>query len=120
MVNKKHKNFNILISALLALIFYSMPSISFSDDHSNGTNDPFERANRSIFNFNNTLDDYFFKPVAKGWRKVPDIPRKPIANLATTAKTPVSLANAVLQLNKESIGNILGKFKCSYLEVYYE
>ncbi len=73
-------------------------------------NDPFEPVNRNIFKFNNHLDDYFFKPVAKGWREIPDIPRKPLSNLATTAKTPISLANAVLQLNKESIGNILGRF----------
>ena len=73
-------------------------------------NDPFESVNRNIFKFNNNLDDYFFKPVAKGWRKIPDIPRKPLTNLATTAKTPISLANAVLQLNKKSIGNIIGRF----------
>ena len=48
--------------------------------------------------------------MAKGWRKIPDIPRKPLTNLATTAKTPISLANAVLQLNKQSIGNIIGRF----------
>ena len=73
-------------------------------------NDPFESVNRNIFKFNNNLDDYFFKPVAKGWRNIPDIPRKPLTNLATTAKTPISLANAVLQLNKQSIGNIIGRF----------
>ena len=73
-------------------------------------NDPFESVNRNIFKFNNNLDDYFFKPVAKGWRKIPDIPRKPLTNLATTAKTPISLANAILQLNKQSIGNIIGRF----------
>ena len=56
------------------------------------------------------LDDNFFKPVAKGWRKIPDIPRKPLSNLASTAQAPISLANAILQLNRESIGNILGKF----------
>ena len=73
-------------------------------------NDPFEGTNRNIFKFNNVLDDNFFKPVAKGWRKIPDIPRKPLSNLASTAQAPISLANAILQLNKESIGNILGKF----------
>ena len=31
----------------------------------NGENDPFEGANRNIFKFNEKLDDYFFKPVAK-------------------------------------------------------
>ena len=69
----------------------------------------FEKTNRAIFEFNNTLDDNFFKPVAKAWRKVPDFPRKPLSNLVTTAKTPISLANAILQLNRESMGNI-GKF----------
>jgi len=73
-------------------------------------NDPFEKTNRAIFEFNNTLDDNLFKPLAKAWREVPDFPRKPLTNLATTAKTPVSLANAILQLNRESIGNIIGKF----------
>ena len=28
--------------------------------------------------FNNTLDDNFFAPVARGWRKIPDFPRKPL------------------------------------------
>ena len=83
---------------------------ALSDDHNSSINDPFEQTNRTIFNFNNTLDDNFFKPVAKAWRKVPEIPRKPISNLATTARAPISLANAILQLNRESIGNILAKF----------
>ena len=46
------------------------------------------------------LDDNFFKPVAKGWRKIPDIPRKPLSNLASTAQAPISLANAILQLKQ--------------------
>ena len=98
----------VLISALLVLILGSIPNKSLSK--SGGENDPFEGTNRAIFKFNEKLDEYFFKPVAKGWRKLPDIPRKPLTNLADTAKVPISLANAILQLNKESIGNILGRF----------
>ncbi len=99
-------------TVLTLFVFFLLlaPKIVFSDDHNSSMNDPFEQTNRTIFNFNNTLDDNFFKPVAKAWRKVPEIPRKPISNLATTAKAPISLANAVLQLNRESIGNILAKF----------
>lgn len=93
-----------LFVLLLALI---IPISSYSADTEN---DPFESTNRNIFKFNNVLDDNFFKPVAKGWRKIPDIPRKPLSNLASTAQAPISLANAVLQLNRESIGNILAKF----------
>ncbi len=102
------KIYRFLLLGLIVIFISGSPNISFSKN--NGENDPFEGANRNIFKFNEKLDDYFFKPVAKGWRKLPDIPRKPLTNLADTAKVPVSLANAVLQLNKESIGNILGRF----------
>jgi phospholipid-binding lipoprotein MlaA len=97
----------------ILLIFVITAFISLNVKHVKAVenvNDPFESVNRNIFKFNNNLDDYFFKPVAKGWRKIPDIPRKPLTNLATTAKTPISLANAILQLNKQSIGNIIGRF----------
>ncbi len=100
---------NKLLVVMLVTVFTGFsPSISGAKD--NGVNDPFEGTNRNIFKFNEKLDDYFFKPVAKGWRKIPDVPRKPLSNLADTAKVPVSLANAILQLNKESIGNILARF----------
>ena len=102
------KIYRFLLLGLIVIFLSGSPNISFSKN--NGENDPFEGANRNIFKFNEKLDDYFFKPVAKGWRKLPDIPRKPLTNLADTAKVPVSLANAILQLNKESIGNILGRF----------
>ena len=100
--------FNKILSILLmfGLVTISTSTVRASEN----VNDPFEKVNRNIFKLNNNLDDYFFKPVAKGWRKIPDIPRKPLSNLATTAKTPISLANAILQLNKESIGNIIGRF----------
>ena len=108
MLISNFKIYRFLLLGLIIILTSGSPSISFSKN--NGENDPFEGANRNIFKFNEKLDDYFFKPVAKGWRKLPDIPRKPLTNLADTAKVPVSLANAILQLNKESIGNILGRF----------
>jgi len=88
------------------ILSLSGPKYGFAIDE----NDPFEKVNRNIFDFNNVLDDNFFQPIAKGWRKLPDIPRKPLSNLATTAKTPISLANSILQLNRENIGNILARF----------
>ena len=108
MLKSNSKIFKFLLLGLIVVLISGSPGLSISK--SNGENDPFEGANRNIFKFNEKLDDYFFKPVAKGWRKLPDIPRKPLSNLADTAKVPISLANAILQLNKESIGNILGRF----------
>ena len=91
------------IVVCLAFLSFGLPSSSNSQDT---VNDPFEKTNRAIFKFNNTLDDNFFAPVARGWRKIPDFPRKPLSNLATTAQAPISLANAILQLNRESIGKV--------------
>ena len=87
----------------LVLTFSLLVLISSPSSSSESENDPFESVNRGIFKFNNQLDDYLFKPAAKGWRAIPDIPRKPLSNLASTAKTPVSLANAILQLNKKEV-----------------
>ncbi len=71
------------------------------------SNDPFEQTNRDIFKFNNGVDDYFFKPVARGWRKLPSFPRDNLANLAETAYAPLSLANAMLQFDTEGASVII-------------
>ena len=74
----------------------------------NGDNlDPFEQANRDIFEFNNGVDDYFFKPVARGWRKLPSFPKDNLANLAETAYAPLSLANAMLQFDTQGASVII-------------
>ena len=109
MVNLK-RSYSTILLVFSALMIIFQSNVVLSDDHVGSTNDPWERTNRAIFDFNNTLDDNLFAPIARGWRKVPEIPRKPISNLANMAKTPVSLANAVLQLNRESIGNLLSRF----------
>lgn len=81
-------------------------------DASNGINtgDPFESTNREIFSINEKLDDYLFKPVARGWREIPDFPRKNLSNLAETAGAPLDIANAILQLDTESIRLTLSRF----------
>ena len=108
MVKKNSYITNILVCSLTVLVSLIFVKSSYSDELNN--NDPWENVNRNIFEFNNTLDDNVFIPIAKAWRKVPDIPREPIANAASMAKTPVSLGNAILQLNKKSMGDIIARF----------
>ena len=76
MVNyiKKFNKMLFLCIFSVSIILSAKPCIAAED-----VNDPFEKVNRNIFKFNNHLDDYFFKPVAKGWREIPDIPRKPLS-----------------------------------------
>ena len=60
-----------ILCLLIAFIVCAYPTKNLAADTEN---DPFERTNRAIFEFNNTLDDNFFKPVAKAWREIPDFP----------------------------------------------
>ena len=54
-----------------------------------GNNDPIESANRAIFAFNEDLDDYIFKPVARGWRKIPDFPRNNLTKIQCPSENDV-------------------------------
>ena len=73
-------------------------------------NDPFEETNRRVFEFNNDLDELLFKPVARGWRKIPEFPRENLSNLAETASAPLDIANSILQLDGESVRLTLSRF----------
>lgn len=73
-------------------------------------NDPFEETNRELFEFNNNLDNFLFKPVARGWRKIPEFPRENLSNLAETASAPLDIANAILQMDTESIRLTVSRF----------
>ena len=60
--------------------------------------DPWERFNRSVFNFNETLDRAIAKPVAKGYVKVtPRVVRLGISNAYSNLDTVPTIINDVLQ-----------------------
>lgn len=61
-------------------------------------NDPIEPFNRAVFSFNRGLDAVFFKPIAAIYRDtVPDALRDGIHNFLNNLKSPVILANNLLQ-----------------------
>ena len=60
--------------------------------------DPYETINRSIFSFNQTLDDYMLKPVAKFYVAVtPDPVERGISNLFSNLKEITNASNNLLQ-----------------------
>lgn len=60
--------------------------------------DPWERFNRKVFAFNDRLDRYFLKPVAKGYRKVtPQFVDDGLTNLFNNLGEPVTIVNDLLQ-----------------------
>lgn len=72
-------------------------------------NDPWEKTNRDIFEFNLAMDRAILRPVARGYRDVvPEFAREGVHNFLTNLNSPVILANDVLQLDRKA-GNTLGR-----------
>lgn len=60
--------------------------------------DPWEGFNRHVFAFNDKVDRYFLKPVAKGYRKItPQFLDDGITNMLGNLKGPIVIVNDVLQ-----------------------
>ncbi|MEM9014589.1 MAG: VacJ family lipoprotein [Pseudomonadota bacterium] len=75
------------------------------------TPDPWEGFNRKMFALNNMFDDLILVPAAKGYRAVTHKKqRKGIRNLLANARTPVILANDILQGEFGRAGETAGRF----------
>ncbi len=72
-------------------------------------NDPIEPFNRGMFWFNDKLYFYLLKPIARGYRVVPEPARKSVSNFFSNLGTPARFVNSVLQLKFADAGSELGR-----------
>jgi len=73
-------------------------------------NDPWEKTNRDIFDFDVRMDHAVARPIAKGYRAaVPEPVRDSIHNALSNLNSPVVLANDVLQGDGEKAANTAGR-----------
>jgi len=73
-------------------------------------NDPWEKTNRDIFDFDVRMDHAVARPIAKGYRAaVPEPVRDSIHNALTNLNSPVVLANDVLQGDGDKAVNTAGR-----------
>ncbi len=73
--------------------------------------DPYEDANRVMFAFNKTVDDYFLHPIASGYvTVVPNYGRERVSNVLTNLKMPVIFVNSVLQGDAQNAFSALWSF----------
>ena len=73
-------------------------------------NDPLEPMNREIFKFNMFADKYLIKPVAQGYVDiVPADGRKSVRNFLNNLRSPVILANDILQGEIQRAGTTLAR-----------
>lgn len=69
-------------------------------------NDPWEKTNRAIFDFDVRVDHILGRPIAEGYRAaIPGPVRDGIHNVLTNLNAPVVLANDVLQGDGDKAGN---------------
>ena len=76
----------------------------------NSANECFESASRMIFKFNYALDGAVFKPIAKGYRSLPQPLRKGTGNMFSNLRSLLTLTNNLLQGDLSGAGNTAGRF----------
>lgn len=90
----KCRKLKLLLPLLLGALIYTE---AHAEDEAKN-NDPLEGLNRKIFAFNEILDDYFLKPIAKGYRFVaPDILEEGISNFYSNLTEVSNVTNNLLQ-----------------------
>ena len=74
-------------------------------------NDPLEPLNRAVFKFNRVTDELVLKPAAQAYDfVVPDPGKSGVRNFLNNLRSPVVLANDILQGEGDRAGNTLGRF----------
>jgi phospholipid-binding lipoprotein MlaA len=83
----------------------------FAADSMENTQDPWEGFNRKVFVFNDTLDTYALKPIAKGYRVItPDPVEDGISRMFSNVGEIVNVVNGLLQGKFRQAGNDTGRF----------
>ena len=105
MMNKK----TLLNTLAIASLSVAVSACSTTGDTAQGqVYDPFEGTNRAIFAFNTAVDNAVIHPIIEGYRTVTPKPaRSGLRNFLRTLKSPIRLANQLLQGDVDGAGNEL-------------
>tara|TARA_Y100000748_G_scaffold276528_1_gene252980 strand:+ start:70 stop:864 length:795 start_codon:yes stop_codon:yes gene_type:complete len=71
--------------------------VSSKENNNKEVKDCFESVNRGIFAFNQGLDKIIFKPLSKGYRKLPQPVRSGTSNVLSNLGSVVTIPNNILQ-----------------------
>ena len=108
----------ILITSLVSLMLISNASAATDGNNSLSkkakkpkvVKDCFEGLNRASFSFNQGLDKAIFKPVAKGYRKLPSPVRTGTSNALENLSSLITIPNNILQGQFKTAGINTGRF----------
>ncbi len=92
------KNINKILPYCILFIAFILSSGCATIEGPPNPDDPFETFNRSMFEFNETVDKYAFKPVAKGYNFImPSFASKGVSNFFNNVDDIVVFFNQILQ-----------------------
>jgi phospholipid-binding lipoprotein MlaA len=98
----------LLGAAGLALVCVLVSGPGLAQDREN---DPLEPVNRAVFEFNRVLDGLILEPAARMYRTVaPEFVRDGVENFLVNLRTPIVLANDLLQGEFARAEKTLGRF----------
>jgi phospholipid-binding lipoprotein MlaA len=106
----------ILITSIISLMLATNVSAdtdgenSLSKKNSGDVKDCFEGLNRATFSLNQGLDKAIFKPVAKGYRKLPSPIRSGTSNALENISSLLTIPNNILQGEFKKAGINTGRF----------
>ena len=70
----------------------------------------FEKVSRSVFKFNEGLDNIIIGPISRGYNKLPEPIKKGTGNFTSNIATLLSIPNHLLQGNLNGAGDAFGSF----------
>ena len=109
-MSKIPSTFNRLLTYLIFIIGVGLVSGCASTSASQD-NDPFEKYNRGMTNFNQKLDDYVVAPIARGYRNVLPTPaRNGVNNFFNNLREPLNMVYDLLQGKFRMAGRDAGRF----------
>ena len=106
---------NIIITSLISIMLSSNVSAGTDGEINLSKNakpvkDCFENLNRVTFSLNQGLDKAIFKPVAKGYRKLPTPVRTGTSNVLVNLSSLITIPNNILQGEFKTAGINTGRF----------
>ena len=87
------------------LLFFIFNTVTASEDV-----DPFEEVNRSVYEFNETIDDNLLEPVSRAYKDhVPEVAQDGVSNFFGNLRDVSTLANQILQFKPVESAETLGR-----------
>ncbi|WP_438952044.1 MlaA family lipoprotein [Porticoccus sp.] len=96
---------------IVLLLASVMLSIHVLAESSGNPDDPWEGFNRKVFAFNDTVDTYTLKPIAKGYKAItPDPVERGVSRMFSNVGEVVNVFNDLMQGKFRQAGNDTGRF----------